>query len=282
MVMIMFVLRPPWLPKLPTLPTHINTLISKATYFGNTNNILDMFPSDNPPGDHDALDTFLSENPPGDHEVQDGFHPGSKSEESESDDFWDTDVDLGCDCDDENRVTDCNANGVIDCNNVDGANDCNGTDGVADRNNVNRTADRDDANGAVDAEELGADNSPLPNHTEQAEVEGSQGPGLQVEIEKFGGKAGQPIRVGWPAATDGHQTQPSDNPSSPNPYAPFHSQIDWEVAKWGKLRGPTSTAFTELLEIPNVSSWLLGDMDHKHNLTDLTGMQVTWFIIRKL
>jgi hypothetical protein len=38
-----------------------------------------------------------------------------------------------------------------------------------------------------------------------------------------------------------------------NPYAPFLFRTDWEIAKWGKLRGPSSTAFTELLEIPGVS-----------------------------
>jgi hypothetical protein len=42
--------------------------------------------------------------------------------------------------------------------------------------------------------------------------------------------------------------------NSTNPYAPFLSRTDWEIAKWGKLRGPSSTAFTELLEIPGVSS----------------------------
>ncbi|KAJ6533473.1 hypothetical protein B0H19DRAFT_1213945 [Mycena capillaripes] len=37
-----------------------------------------------------------------------------------------------------------------------------------------------------------------------------------------------------------------------NPWAPFTSQIDWEVAKWAKLRGSTSTAFTDLLSIDGV------------------------------
>lgn len=39
-----------------------------------------------------------------------------------------------------------------------------------------------------------------------------------------------------------------------NPYAPFHSRIDWEIARWAKMRGPTSTAFSELLSIDGVSS----------------------------
>ena len=41
-----------------------------------------------------------------------------------------------------------------------------------------------------------------------------------------------------------------------NPYAPFASQLDWEIAKWAKLRGPGSTAFGELMTIPGVSTSL--------------------------
>lgn len=39
-----------------------------------------------------------------------------------------------------------------------------------------------------------------------------------------------------------------------NPYSPFKSQIDWELAYWAKTRGPSSTAFTELMQIDNVRS----------------------------
>ena len=35
-------------------------------------------------------------------------------------------------------------------------------------------------------------------------------------------------------------------------WAPFTSQMDWEIARWAKLRGPGSTAFTELLKISGV------------------------------
>jgi Plavaka transposase len=37
-----------------------------------------------------------------------------------------------------------------------------------------------------------------------------------------------------------------------NPWAPFSSQLDWEVARWAKMRSRTSTAVTELLAIPGV------------------------------
>lgn len=39
---------------------------------------------------------------------------------------------------------------------------------------------------------------------------------------------------------------------SPNLFAPFNNQTDWELAKWAKLRGPGSTAFTELMGVTGV------------------------------
>ncbi|KAI0037826.1 hypothetical protein FA95DRAFT_1506445, partial [Auriscalpium vulgare] len=41
-----------------------------------------------------------------------------------------------------------------------------------------------------------------------------------------------------------------------NRYAPFQSQLDWQVAQWAKLRGPGSTAFSELLAIEGVSTMI--------------------------
>ncbi|KDQ06449.1 hypothetical protein BOTBODRAFT_121523 [Botryobasidium botryosum FD-172 SS1] len=41
-----------------------------------------------------------------------------------------------------------------------------------------------------------------------------------------------------------------------NPFAPFKSKIDWEVARWAKLRGPGSTAVTELFAIPGFAQML--------------------------
>jgi hypothetical protein len=37
-----------------------------------------------------------------------------------------------------------------------------------------------------------------------------------------------------------------------NPWAPFSSKMDWEIAKWAKLRGPGSTALSDLLKINGV------------------------------
>jgi hypothetical protein len=40
--------------------------------------------------------------------------------------------------------------------------------------------------------------------------------------------------------------------SGDNPWAPFKSKKDWEIARWAKLRGAGSTAFSELLAIDGV------------------------------
>jgi hypothetical protein len=49
-----------------------------------------------------------------------------------------------------------------------------------------------------------------------------------------------------------------------NTWFPFSSKLDWEVARWAKLRGPTSTAFSELLAIDGVS-----DSQSFHTVLDL-------------
>ncbi|TFK58772.1 hypothetical protein BDN72DRAFT_727464, partial [Pluteus cervinus] len=43
---------------------------------------------------------------------------------------------------------------------------------------------------------------------------------------------------------------------SENPYAPFCSKLEWEIAQWAKTRGPGSTAFTDLLAIEGVAEAL--------------------------
>ena len=42
-------------------------------------------------------------------------------------------------------------------------------------------------------------------------------------------------------------------PNQENPYLPFTSRLDWEFARWAKLRGPGSTAVSQLISIPGVS-----------------------------
>lgn len=42
--------------------------------------------------------------------------------------------------------------------------------------------------------------------------------------------------------------------SKSNAWAPFASKTDWEVARWAKLRGSKSTAFSDLLAVDGVST----------------------------
>jgi hypothetical protein len=69
-------------------------------------------------------------------------------------------------------------------------------------------------------------------------------------VTPFGGKAGAPLpRMEVPAYTKYKNTLAEvDN----NPWAPFKSQIDWQIARWAKVRGSTSTAFSDLLAINGV------------------------------
>ncbi|KAG1851214.1 hypothetical protein C8R48DRAFT_750017 [Suillus tomentosus] len=60
-------------------------------------------------------------------------------------------------------------------------------------------------------------------------------------------RAGKPI-TGRPTHC-ANATYGLDAGSTVNIYAPFSSQMDWDIAKWAKLHGSSSTAFTDLLEI---------------------------------
>ncbi|KAI0801485.1 hypothetical protein C8Q74DRAFT_1314617 [Fomes fomentarius] len=72
--------------------------------------------------------------------------------------------------------------------------------------------------------------------------------------------AGAPIPGSHAAMTANHtylsRLSGSSASESRNLYAPFNSQTDWEVARWGKLRGAQSTAFTDLLAIEGIAEKL--------------------------
>ncbi|KAF9777395.1 hypothetical protein BJ322DRAFT_1102350 [Thelephora terrestris] len=75
-------------------------------------------------------------------------------------------------------------------------------------------------------------------------------------VVKFGGRAGETV-----GADDRHlaYTQYSQDlqaEDAPCEWAPFSSRVDWEIARWAKLRGPSSTALSELLGIDGLASAL--------------------------
>ena len=86
---------------------------------------------------------------------------------------------------------------------------------------------------------------PLPIHVERGI---SDGPSLIVDSFPYS-SPGAPI----PGAGQGlHVYESSQDVFGSSTWAPFRSQRDWEIAHWAKMRGPTSSALSELLAIPEV------------------------------
>ncbi|KAI0048603.1 hypothetical protein FA95DRAFT_1490591 [Auriscalpium vulgare] len=74
-------------------------------------------------------------------------------------------------------------------------------------------------------------------------------------VVPFPGLAGAPIGQQALGTYNVHREHlPPHDPL--NEWAPFNSKLEWEIARWAKLRGPTATAFTELLQIEGVQDRL--------------------------
>lgn len=70
-------------------------------------------------------------------------------------------------------------------------------------------------------------------------------------IKHFQGRAGAPL----PGHGDpGYTTYGRESLGESGIWDPFHSRTDWEFARWAKLRGPSSTAVSDLLKIDGVSA----------------------------
>ena len=67
-----------------------------------------------------------------------------------------------------------------------------------------------------------------------------------------------------------------------NPWAPFNSKKDWEIARWAKLRGPGSTAFSELLAINGVRFKYSSDYIIMFIHVYLTGPRSPQSVLQKL
>ncbi|EPQ52542.1 hypothetical protein GLOTRDRAFT_79649 [Gloeophyllum trabeum ATCC 11539] len=79
----------------------------------------------------------------------------------------------------------------------------------------------------------------------------------QPIVEKFRyGDAGAPIQDAEVAVNSYSQYMHAMAGSSASFWAPFASKLDWELARWAKLRGPSSTALTELLQIEGIRETL--------------------------
>lgn len=70
----------------------------------------------------------------------------------------------------------------------------------------------------------------------------------KIYVDHFGRQAGAILEN-----ADAEKSGYAAYAPHPNIYYPFGSEMDWNFGKWAKLRGPSSTAVTELLSIPGVS-----------------------------
>jgi hypothetical protein len=99
-----------------------------------------------------------------------------------------------------------------------------------------------------------ADQTELGDQPDTADQE--MAPGLVVDVEQFPfGNPGASI-PGRFQGSSAYETMRETH--TDNPWAPFSSQLDWEVARWAKMRSRTSTAVTELLAIPGVGVYFPG------------------------
>ena len=82
-------------------------------------------------------------------------------------------------------------------------------------------------------------------------------PAVAQFVKKFSGAGkileANPLLAGYKPYASSLQTE--DN--QPLEWAPFSTRLEWEVARWAKLRGPSSTALSELLQINGVSEHIL-------------------------
>ncbi|EIN04772.1 hypothetical protein PUNSTDRAFT_75804 [Punctularia strigosozonata HHB-11173 SS5] len=100
----------------------------------------------------------------------------------------------------------------------------------------------------------------LSNYDAAGHAAAEQNVSSSVRIDRFPGRAGKPLQNKTTTSYEAYSDQLGDHTvardTDADLYHPFKSRIDWEIARWAKLRGPSSTAFTELLGIDGVAEQL--------------------------
>ena len=123
---------------------------------------------------------------------------------------------------------------------------------------------------SLTVDETPADQTEAGDHPDTMDSESAR----DVVIEKFAfGRPGAPIPCDaqGPAAHDTQEATPTGSA-----WAPFCSQLDWELARWAKRCGLTSTAVSELLAIPGVRVYTF--QYHISNSIAI-GRRHTWTVI---
>lgn len=110
--------------------------------------------------------------------------------------------------------------------------------------------------------QIPADNDTLAGASGQREPSPMQDRDIAEErlrqrphIVPYGNQAGAPLAA-RPGETTEQQEYRTTMGNTTNIYAPFGSRMEWEIARWAKLSGPSATAFSELIKIDGVRSFL--------------------------
>ncbi|KAJ7444241.1 hypothetical protein B0H11DRAFT_2342850 [Mycena galericulata] len=117
--------------------------------------------------------------------------------------------------------------------------------GIEDEPDEQRQADGPDAPRVADAQP----NVPARENRASGEEQVRQQP---IIVQFTDGDAGAPLRRG----EAGYERYKAGSGDPTNIWAPFTSKLEWELARWAKLRGPGSTAFIDLLKISGVTERL--------------------------
>ncbi|KAG1880796.1 hypothetical protein F4604DRAFT_1879802 [Suillus subluteus] len=82
-------------------------------------------------------------------------------------------------------------------------------------------------------------------------------------------QAGQPVKTIKQPSNATYHAQ-LNGMSADNIYTPFASKLDWDMARWAKLRGSSSTAFDELVSIEGLSEKISLSFKNTRELNKIT------------
>src|ERR1700742_4753423 len=105
-------------------------------------------------------------------------------------------------------------------------------------------------------------------HTSDDTAQGTQTQAMHIRGEAEESLKNKPFIVRYPTASGAGKVHVANGRAWTNEayekgvktgdvkgiYAPFSSEMEWDIVRWAKLRGPSSTALTELLQIKGVST----------------------------
>lgn len=121
---------------------------------------------------------------------------------------------------------------------------------------VNQNIDGDNDQMDIEVDESNPSSHPPPDAEARQQAEGRfvRKPIVVGFNNAQGRNAGAPIRT----TNSEHEAYQNALPASSesNIFAPFSSKMDWMIADWAKTRGPSATAFSELLGIEGVRTHL--------------------------